>query len=594
MRSAPAGGADLSGYSTEELMKMRASDAPKKADFKSIAALAMPEAPLETMMAIGSAIPASIIGGGAGILKGLFGGKYGTPEVEAQMKGRAGEVSSALTYAPRKELAQDAMRTIGGLIDKSKIAGLGPTEAVALSAMPVGQAASQIRGTAQSGARRLGDMLRPDQPAMAGGGAAVTEMEAVRRARAEGLPVPVNLSKGEASRDFGQQRFERETAKEGSKAGEILREHGVKENQNLIKNMEWFLDETGAQSPSLRVTGQTVDQAARARSDLMKSKYRDAYTRADKAGETAQLVDTRPLLEFITENASAKKLAGVLEAVESEVVRLGGANKAAPGIVFPEKMSIRDIEKVRKLAVGLGKGDETNGHYAGQINSVIDQMTEGAGGKLYKEARQLYKDHAAEFKNQGVVKKLLAMKPGTTDRSVAYEDVFRHSIISGSLDDLGALFGTLERSGPAGKTAISELKGETMKYLIDQASRNSVKDVNGNPILSYKALNSAVKELEIDGKLDFMFGKKGAQQIRDITDIVGDLNVAPAGVVNTSTTAAVLKDALGAILTGRITEAATKGVQGIKSAVKDYRSVRLAKEAIAPPEGPHVVRPTMH
>lgn len=596
MRGAPAGPVrDLSQYSTEDLMKMRGVEAPSapklKPDWKSIA---MPEAPLEVGLALGTGTLGQLVGRGAAVAKGLFGGKMGTQEGAQEAQAFGGGIADAMTYQPRRELAQDTLRTVSHLVDKSKLAGMGPTESLTLGAIPVGQAAAQAAAPAKAGARTIADLVKPAAKEMAGGGAAVTELEAMRRARAGDLPVPVNLSKGEASGDFKQQRFERETAKEGTKAGDILRQHGVDENQNLVKNLEWFLDDTGAQSPSLRVTGQVVDQAARARSDLLKSKYKDAYKRAEQAGETTQLVDTRPLLEFISENSSAKKLAGVLEAVENEVVRLGGADKAGKGIVFPEQMTIRDLEKVRKLALKLGKADETNGHYAGQANTVIDKMTEGSGGKLYQEARQLYKDHASEFKNQGILKKLLATKPGTTDRAVAYEDVFRHSIISGSLDDTQALFKTLDAAGPAGATAKAELKGETMKYLQDQASRNSVKDVNGNVILSYKALNSAVKELEIDGKLDFLFGKKGAQQIRDITDTIGDLNVAPAGVINTSTTAAVLKEALGAALTGRFIEATSKGVQGIKHAVKDYRNIRLAQEAIAPPDGPHIVRPTRH
>ncbi len=159
------------------------------------------------------------------------------------------------------------------------------------------------------------------------------------------------------------------------------------------------------------------------------------------------------------------------------------------------------------------------------------------------------------------------------------------------MDDTAAILRSLEQAGPKGKQAAAELKGATIKYLQDLATKNAVRDVNGNPILSYAKLNNAVRELEIDGKLELMFGKKGAQTIRDITDTIGDLNVAPVGVANTSTTGAVLMEALGATLSGRLPTAAAKTLAGIKGAVGDYRNLRLAREAVAGSEPPVVVRP---
>lgn len=613
MRGAPAGGsgADLSKMSTEELMRLRTG----KPEEKSLARQAFEFAafPTETALALGTGAIGHLVGRGTAVAQGLFGGKVGTQEGAREAQETGGRVAEALTYQPRGEPAQEVLRTIGSLLDKSKLAGMGPPEQMMAGGLLVNQpGAKSYRGTkadwfaneapnnAVSQAlpaieqpfvkakNTVGGMLSKAEPQMAGVGAAETAAEAMRRTRAESLPVPVKLSKGEASRDFSQQRFERETAKEGSEAGKLLRQHSSEEGQNIIKNLEWMMDETGAQAPSLRVSGGIVDDALRSRSNFMKGKYQDAYKRADAAGETAQLVDTRPLLQFLSENTSSKKLAGVIDAVENEVVRLGGGDKAGPGIIFPEQMTIRDLEKTRKLAMRLGRADETNGHYAGQINAVIDQMTEGAGGKLYQEARQLFKEHAAEFKNQGAISKLLGTKPGTTDRRVAFEDVFHHSVLGGSMDDTASILKSLEQAGPKGKQAVAELKGETMKYLQDQASKNASKDVNGNTVLSYAKLNNAVRELEIDGKLDLLFGKKGAQQIRDITETIADLNVAPPGAVNTSTTASVLMEALGAALTGRLPTATVKTVEGIKKAAGDYTTLRKAREALAAPDAPAV------
>ncbi len=586
--SAPAGGVDLSQVSTEDLMKMRGGDAPKSLGRK---ALELVGTSPEVMLAAGSGMVGQVLGRGAAVGKALFGGKVGTQEGADEAQAFGGKIADALTYQPRGEPAQAVLSTIGTMMDKSKLAGLGPAEAMAMGSIPAGQVArqaNQVRTAASQGARTVADMLPQAAPEMAGVGAAETAAETLRRTRAESLPVPVKLSKGEASRDFGQQRFERETAKEGSEAGKLLRQHAVDESQNIVKNMEWLMDDTGAVAPSARVTGTTVDNALRSRSEFLKGKYKDAYRRAEAAGETAALVDTTPLLNFINENAASKGTASILKVAEDEAVRLGGAQRTKDGVLFADKMSINDIEKMRKRIVRDGQSDATNAHYAGELNNVIDQMTEGQGGKLYSEARQLFKDHAAEFKNQGAIKKLLGTKPGTTDRAVAFEDVFDHAILRGSADDTAAIFRSLEAGGLQGKQAIAELKGATMKYLQDQASKNAARDINGNPVLSYAKLNNAVRELEMDGKLDLLFGKKGAQQIRDITETIADLNVAPPGAVNTSTTSSVLMEALGAALTGRLPTATVKAVGGIKQAAGDYTKLRKAREALAEPEAPAV------
>lgn len=596
MRGAPAGGSgvDLSKMSTEDLMKMRVASAPKAAPEKrsltwdDVKAAAMPEAPVEVGAALTSGAIGQLLGRGTAAIKGLFGGGIGTQEGAQAAQATGGKVAEALTYQPSGETAQNVLRTVGHFIDKSKIAGMGPPEAMMTAGLSVPPVVGPALSRAKQGARTVADLLRRDEPAMAGGGAAVTEADALRRARAESLPVPVRLSKGEASREFEQQRFERETAKEGSAAGKLMREHSATESQNIIKNMEWLMDDTGAVAPSARVTGSAVDNALRSRSEFLKGKYKDAYKRAEEAGETAALVDTTPLLKFINENAASKGTASIIKVAEDEALRLGGATRTKDGVLFADKMSINDIEKMRKRIVRDGQSDATNAHYAGELNKVIDAMTEGQGGKLYAEARTLFKDHAAEFKNQGALKKLLGTKPGTTDRAVAFEDVFDQAILRGSMDDTAAIFRSLEAGGLKGQQAISELKGATMKYLQDQASKNAARDINGNPVLSYAKLNNAVRELEMDGKLDLLFGKKGAQQIRDITETIADLNVAPPGAVNTSTTSSVLMEALGAALTGRVPTALAKSVAGVKQAAGDYTKLRKVREALAEPEAPAV------
>jgi hypothetical protein len=211
-------------------------------------------------------------------------------------------------------------------------------------------------------------------------------------------------------------------------------------------------------------------------------------------------------------------------------------------------------------------------------------MTEGLGGDQYKAAREMFKTYAAEFKNQGAVRKLVSLKTGTTDRAVALEDVFNHSVISGSNQDTANILASLEKAGPEGLQGIKELKGATINYLLDKTTGNAARDIRNQPIPSFDKMNKAVKALDADGKLDLLFGKKGAEQIRDLKELIADIQTAPPGAVNSSTTAAVLMDAFGSLATGRLPTATAKAIQGIKQVVGDRATMKRVRDALYQPE----------
>ena len=72
----------------------------------------------------------------------------------------------------------------------------------------------------------------------------------------------------------------------------------------------------------------------------------------------------------------------------------------------------------------------------------------------------------------------------------------------------------------------------------------------GDRIVSPAQLDRAVTNLDKTGKLDFIFGKKGAEQLRTINDVAKTVLTAPPGAVNTSNTATVLAGLMDVALTG--------------------------------------------
>jgi hypothetical protein len=174
------------------------------------------------------------------------------------------------------------------------------------------------------------------------------------------------------------------------------------------------------------------------------------------------------------------------------------------------------------------------------MRKIINEITEGKGGELYQEARRLRQDYSKRFENIGAIDRLISTKANSDDRVVAFEDVFQKSIINGSLDDVKNLGFALKRSGPQGQQAFKELQGQTIEFLKDRVTQSIDTDMFGNPVVSPAKFKSAVRELDQDGKLDYLFGKKGAQEIRDLMETTILVNAPLKGAANYSNTASAV------------------------------------------------------
>lgn len=127
--------------------------------------------PAEAAISAGSGIVAGLAGNVAGIARTLTSGQFGTPQGIQSGQETARNVSEALTYRPRTELGQNIISGIGNVLSESKLAGLGPAEAIPLAGLS-GPASSQ---TARA-ARNIEIQTPAPQPAIVGMGAASTEI----------------------------------------------------------------------------------------------------------------------------------------------------------------------------------------------------------------------------------------------------------------------------------------------------------------------------------------------------------------------------------------------------------------------------------
>lgn len=421
-----------------------------------------------------------------------------------------------------QELRQESNPAVSG--------GLG----VALGAVAgaAGAPVPRVRGGAEP---------RPTPGTQASAGAAGTDMAAQRRARAEGLPVPLEgeaqLTEGQATRSFERQRFERETAKDAER-GAPLRERAAEQNERILKNFDALEELTGAKQTERTAAGEAVVDPIIKKAEKAKADINAAYDKAREAGDMAEPISAEPLAKWIEDNRSSAGNAGVISTAEGELLRLGGAQKAADGSLVPREISINDLEELRKRIVAGGKKDATNAHFAAEINRVIDASTEGRGGKLYQEARKKFRDYVAEFKEKGAIRDLIFLKRGTSDRITAMERVLERAMRT--TDDLKNVRDTLVTAGEDGQQAWREVQGMAMRQLRDEVTKNVARDVRGNPIVSPAKLSRTISSWDQAGKLEVLFGKKGAEVLRDIDEVAKDLFTSPPGAVNTSNTASVI------------------------------------------------------
>ena len=436
-------------------------------------------------------------------------------------------------YQPRSGASQDVLQSIGSAFEASKLPPVLPTGMIPSYARMVGATQPPVTQAVQQ-VPRMADMLRREQPTMAGVGAAATPETVTRTQMASQLRVPVQLSKGQAERELGQQQFEIETPKISPELGKPLVEAQARRNDAILQNFDAYVDATGKQTFGLRATGKVVTDVLNKEAQSAKTKIENAYTLAKEKGETEAPIQYAPLKAFIENETPTTRTANapILNIVYEQLAKNDPKNSG--------QISINALEDIYKVINKNYVPATPNASYGRDMRNIINEITEGKGGELYQEARRLRQDYAKRFENIGAIDRLISTKANSDDRIVAFEDVFQKSIINGSLDDVKNLGFALKRSGPQGQQAFKELQGQTIEFLKDRVTQSIDTDMFGNPVVSPAKFKSAVRELDQDGKLDYLFGKKGAQEIRDLMETTILVNAPLKGAANYSNTASAV------------------------------------------------------
>lgn len=500
-------------------------------------------AALEVPATMATGLISSAVGLPYGLYKGLTSGKYGTPEAPEIAQREAAAFQQRNTYQPRTETAQDVM---GGMA--KVLGGLPPTLGAtgstlnALAGPVTGQMRAAVAPAATSTQQRMAALLAP-KPTMMGGGAASADETVLRQQRALNQGIP--LTKGQQTQNFAQQQFESDVVKQSPDLATSLSEFQKRQKREIQGRFEQLIEQTGADVDvsNPRKVGAIVDSEILKQFEAKNKLVDEAYQKARNAGETKAVVDTSMIDEWLKTNAGSAISVAAIKTIAADLKAL---KKLKNG-----QVTIDDFEELFKKAGQIGEVGKPSGFFMKEVKKVINASTEGLGGDLYRAARAERTDLGTKFEDTYRVAKLLGTKGGYADRAVALDDVFKHVVLDGDLDQMRTVTKLLKNGGEDGQKAYAALQGQTIQYLKDQLNKNT----SGK--LSYDAFAKTLATLDKEGKLDYMFGKKGRETLTELQGTLRDALVEIPGTVNYSNTGSVVVRALDKLAALRIPLAKT-------------------------------------
>lgn len=569
----------------------------------------------ETALTVGTAATGGLvgtIGGGLSeLLQQAMAGRFGTPEAAKAIEQRAAAGAERYTYMPRTEAGMEQVQAIG------KVAQVLPP--VLPGALPVGMLGQTIRQaaplaevtalrglqTVQRGAQQTAQAaqrgksivqeafgMEPSTTAATGGrvsaGAAATPAELQRITTAQGLPVPVELTKGAASREAQQLAFEKEQMK--GPLGAPLIQRAEENNLQALQNFDALIDMTGAQTTAVgpAATGNAVIDALSKGWQGAKAKTSAAYTRADNSPEALAPVDfslprtikygdqetTTTLFDYLNSKPTGVPSSAIPDTAKQYAVKLGIAKQDADGNLTPLDTNVKQLEQLRKEIGASTDYDIVNKRESAILKSLIDETTKDVAGPLYAEARSLREKQARKYEGRAVVANLLTTVKGKDDPKVAASEAFQKSILNATPEEVTFLRRVLLTSGKDGQKAMKELQGATIKHLENVATAGLQTDSMGRSIVSPAKLNSAVTALDADGRLDIILGKQQAQVVRDLNEVVKYVQTVPPGtLINSSGTSMALMGAIAeAGATGAMTGLPLPAISLIRAATQQVKN----------------------
>jgi hypothetical protein len=521
---------------------------------ESTITLPQPKVTLQDRIMGAVEIPAIIAGGlGRAIttpLARMYGeavGGQGTPQGKAAGEEAAQAVSRQF-YQPRTQTGPEIVGGLGKVLEAlPPTLGATGSTLTALTGPALQQTNALIRPAIAPVKNALVNAVtKKPVTVMQGGGAASTSEDLMRQQRLDQFGI--RATAGEREKNLQKQQFESDIER-GSLAGispeakaELSKQYGAfktGQKQDILNEFERMTEQVGGtiDRSTPRALGTLIDKTVLKLYDAKLKKVDDTYQLARDAGETKQIVSTDLLDQWLIDNAP--------EAISVPQIQTIGAKLKQLKEITGNKVSIDDLENLYKSAGNLAEGNPSAALFMGKVKGVINDMTEGTGGNLYRAARSERKQLAKEFENVKRVDDLLSTKAGKTDRKVALDDVYNHIVVDGSLEEMRTVTQLLKKGGPEGQKAYQELQGYTVQRMKDLLLKKSDNETDKIVLNNF---NNFVTQLDREDKLAYMFGKTGRNELIDLKQTINDVIAKEPGAVNYSGTGSVVVRALDKFL----------------------------------------------
>lgn len=431
----------------------------------------------------------------------------------------AGTAGAGRQIAAAGEAVSDAsVRALGGTVRPKVIPEItrNPFESESLGAA----AASPELKTASPA-------LRAEVARAAAAGEKIDRVALDRRLEAESLPIPMKLTKGQASQDVEQISHEMNRRGQDPELAQMFNEH----NQQLIDN----LDEIRAQAAPNAVgndhvqNGQTLVDAYKRKDAADTAEISAAYKALTDANGGDLPVDGQA---FVAAADKALKKSMKVPYLPSQVeATLAEFRDGAP-------MTFENFENMRTtLAAEARKADRSgDGNAAAAVNRVREALETLPGvPEKYKaladNARGLAKARFDRLRADPAYKAVADDAVGVDEASPLADDFIQKYVVKGKSAHIRTMRENLSADEHAGET----IAAGALNYIKSKSGVNLYTN-EGN--FSQAGFNRALSE--ISPKLDMLVDPKSAEQIQTLGNVARYTQSQPRGsfVNNSNTTVA--------------------------------------------------------
>lgn len=402
-----------------------------------------------------------------------------------------------------------------------------------------------------------------------------TATDRLTQAQSEG----VDLTKGQATQDFGTQEKEQTLLGQPSAEGNAARQFFANQQTQIATAVERFKSAFGDAAATAADRGALVKDAISSLRDSGKAGvtalYENARQLAEGLGHNAENLihlDAAPLLaklrELFIDESVPEQVRNALKQQAAKYGLIGESPKTVEGqttvtlrdstgepsgkVTFtgpPQRLTILNAEDLRQKINTLYEADTSKQTQA--LKPVIDDAVqaaveraaaEGTGdvGKAFQDARAAHAAQQQTFKAKDIVQKLIDWKKGTNTPVVLPEHAIR-TIFAGGKEAVTNLkrVKVLLLSSPTekSKAAWQAIQAHAIGQVFEDAFVLNANHGGGSlGAISGAELNSSVTRFGVD-KLKVLLSESDFNQLMKLRRIIGDATIPIQRTVNHSNSA---------------------------------------------------------